>query len=200
MWGPEPQLRSERRTLDVLVEETALHILFICTGNICRSPTGERLAAAYGTELQIPGFVASSAGTRAVIASPMHERAELVLEGLGGDATGFAARQLTPKIAGEADLILTMTRAHRDKVLEIAPRLLRRTFTLSEASRLASDDDVAVIGDLAGLRSRLSAKDSPDVPDPIGQDAEVFAAVGTQIADLLPPILELCKRSAGPHC
>lgn len=126
----------------------------------------------------------------------MHERAALVLEGLGGDATGFVARQMTPRIASEADLVLTMTRAHRDRVLGIAPRLLRRTFTLTEASQLASAAHVRHLSDLAELRPQLDAKASPDVPDPIGQDAEVFAAVGTQIADLLPPILELCKRSS----
>lgn len=171
--------------------------MFICTGNICRSPTGERLAAAYAADLQIPDFVTSSAGTRAVIASPMHERAALVLEGLGGDPAGFVARQFTAKVAADADLVLTMTRTHRDRVLELAPRLLRRTFTLTEAAKLATDADAGHIGDLAGLRQRLTAQDSPDVPDPIGQDAEVFAGVGAQIAALLPPILDLCKRSSG---
>lgn len=90
-----------------------------------------------------------------------------------------------------------MTRAHRDKVLELAPRLLRRTYTLTEAALLAADVDAQHVEDLAGLRPRLDREESPDVPDPIGQDAEVFAAVGAQIAGLLPPILELCKRSSG---
>jgi protein-tyrosine phosphatase len=151
---------------------------------------------AHGAKLKIPGFVASSAGTRAVTAHPIHERAASVLEGLGGDPTNFAARQLTPRIASEADLILTMTRAHRDRVLELAPRLLRRTFTLTEAARLAAEAEVGTVNELAGLRPRLSTQDSPDVPDPIGLDAEVFAAVGMQIAELLPPILEVCLRTS----
>lgn len=127
----------------------------------------------------------------------MHDQAALVLEGLGGDARGFAARQLTPKIASAADLILTMTRAHRDKVLEMAPRLLRRTFTLMEAAELAAHADARHIKDLAALRPQLAIQDAPDIADPIGQDAAVFAAVGFQIAELLPPILKLCKRSSG---
>jgi len=45
------------------------------------------------------------------------------------------------------------------------------------------------------LRPRLGTTDRPDIPDPIGQSPEVFAAVGTQIADLLPPIMELCRRT-----
>jgi protein-tyrosine phosphatase len=62
-----------------------LHILFVCTGNICRSPSAERLATAAGAS-------ASSAGTRAVIGHPMHPESARVLRDLGGDPDGFVAR------------------------------------------------------------------------------------------------------------
>ena len=172
-----------------------MHILFVCTGNICRSPTAERLAAAYAEQYGIADFTASSAGTCAVIGHPVHRDAAVVLEGLGGDTSGFTARQLTAKIASAADLIIAMTGAHRDVVLETAPRQLRRIFTLTEASRLAAMDDAETLADLAGLRPRLGTTDKPDIPDPIGQSPEVFAAVGAQIAGLLPPIMELCRRT-----
>jgi protein-tyrosine phosphatase len=87
-----------------------------------------------------------------------------------------------------------MTRAHRDAVLELAPRQLNRTFTLSEAARLVSECSARAIADLSALRPHLAAHESPDIPDPIGQGAEVFSMIGSQIADLLPPILELCER------
>jgi len=172
-----------------------VHVLFVCTGNICRSPTAERLAAAYATVHGITDFTTSSAGTRAVIGHPIHRDAATVLETLGGDASDFAARQLKPKIAAAADLIITMTGAHRDIVLEAAPRQLKRTFALTEAARLASMDVADTISDLAALRPHLTAIDIADIPDPIGQSPEVFAAIGSQIAKLLPPILELCQRS-----
>jgi protein-tyrosine phosphatase len=172
-----------------------MHILFVCTGNICRSPTAERLAAAHAAQYAIPDLTASSAGTRAVIGHPVHRDAAVVLEGLGGDTSGFAARQLTAKIASSADLIIAMTGTHRDIVLETAPRQLQRTFTLTEASHLASMDEAETLADLAGLRPRLGTKDKPDIPDPIGQSPEVFAAIGAQIAGLLPPIMELCRRT-----
>lgn len=140
--------------------------------------------------------MASSAGTRAVIDHPIHRDAVPVLERLGGDASDFAARQLTAKIAASADLILTMTTTHRDTVLELAPRQLRRTFTLAEAAALAARDDVRDVDDLAALRSQLDRRDRVDVTDPIGQGGDVFAAVGARIAELLPPILDLCGRSA----
>ena len=172
-----------------------MNVLFVCTGNICRSPTAERLAAAYAAEEGMLDFTASSAGTRAVIGHPIHPDAAIALRELGGDASDFAARQLKSKIASDAELIITMTGAHRDTVLEAAPRQLKRTFTLTEAARLASMDGADTLADLAALRPHLTANDMADVRDPIGQSPEVFAAVGAQIADLLPPIMELCRRT-----
>jgi protein-tyrosine phosphatase len=156
----------------------------------------ERLAAVYGARFQLQDFDASSAGTRAVIGHPIHHDAARVLEELGGDVSNFAARQLTEGIASDADLVLTMTKAHRDIVLELAPRRLHMVFTLSEAARLASECDAQAVADLAALRPQLAAHEMSDVPDPIGRSAETFAMVGSQIADLLLPILELCRRSS----
>ncbi len=170
--------------------------MFVCTGNICRSPTAERLAAASGARLGIPDFTTSSAGTRAVIGHPIHPHAATVLQGLGGDTSDFAARQLTHRIASEADLILTMTKAHRDAVLEIAPHKLRRTFTLSEAAHLIAEKGAHDLADLATLRAHANSADLPEILDPIGQSEVVFEEVGAQIAAMLPPILELCHRTS----
>ena len=172
-----------------------MRILFVCTGNICRSPTAERLAAAYAVQHKIPDLSASSAGTQAVIGHPIHREAAIVLDRLGADISDFAARRLTFKIATAADLIITMTSAHRDVVLETAPRQLSRTFTLTEVAQLASMEGAETIADLGGLRPTLAASETLDIPDPIGQSPDVFATVGSQIADLLPSVLELCRRS-----
>lgn len=180
-------------------ERSALHVLFVCTGNICRSPTAERLAAARSARLQVPQFTVASAGLRAVIGYPIHPHAAQVLQRLGGDTSGFAARQFTPKLGANADLVLTMTTAHRDAVLERAPRLLNRTFTLSEAALLATEFEVVAAAKLADVRGQIAAAEFEDIPDPIGQDHEVFASVGAQIAELVPPIIELCLRSSSPE-
>lgn len=128
-----------------------------------------------------------------MIGHPIHPETVRVLEDLGGETSNFAARQLTPRIASDADLVLAMTRAHRDAVLELAPARLHRTFTLSEAATLAAEHGANSVADLAALRPHLAGWDLPDIADPIGQSADVFTAVGSQIADLLEPILRLCR-------
>lgn len=171
-----------------------MHILFVCTGNICRSPTAERLAVAEGARQRIPNLVVSSAGTRAVIAHPVHREAAVILERLGGDASAFAARQLTPRIASDADLIVTMSRDHRDAVLELAPHKLQRTFTMAEVAELASEFRACTLSSLVELRPQLAGRRLPDIADPIGQEAAVFAEVGSKIAAVIPAIVELSRR------
>jgi protein-tyrosine phosphatase len=133
-----------------------------------------------------------------VIAHPIHHDAALVLEQLGGDTSGFFARHLTSRIASNADLVLTMTRGHRDTVLELAPQQLNRTFTLIEAARLTTEFNARNVADFAALRPQLPADELSDIADPIGKSSDVFASVGSQIAGLLPPILELCRPSRAP--
>ena len=77
--------------------------------------------------------------------------------------------------------------------MELAPHKLHRAFTLTEASQLASKHGAKTLADLKDLRPLLSEDDIGEVADPIGQGPEVFVMVGARIAELLPPILELCR-------
>ncbi|CAM3159500.1 protein-tyrosine-phosphatase [Prescottella defluvii] len=167
-----------------------MQLLFVCTGNICRSPTAERITAAWSARTGRSDLAASSAGTRAVVGGSMEPTAAQILSDLGGSADGFAARQLTPAIASSADLVLTMTESHRDAVLRMAPRQLKRTFTLLEAAHLASARGSATVAELAMARGTVPRPGNADVPDPIGRSAIVFGDVGDQIdqalLDLLP--------------
>lgn len=151
---------------------------------------------AHGNRLSMGGVAVSSAGTRAVIGDPIHPEAVQVLDHLGGDPFSFRARQLTARIASSADLIVTMTRSHRDSVLGLAPSKLHRTFTLAEVSQLVSRFDPDTVADLSPLRSRLTTSDVVDVPDPMGRGPEVFEAAATLILELLPPVMAVCARSA----
>jgi protein-tyrosine phosphatase len=171
-----------------------VHILFVCTGNVCRSPVAERLTAAYARRLIAPELVASSAGTRAVAGHPMHPDSARALEELGGDASDHSARQVTAKLASAADLVLTMTKDHRNAVLELAPRQLNRTYTLYEAASLAAESGERGLQAFPDLRSYISANDVQDVEDPFGRAAAVHGDVVHEIARLLTPVLDLCRR------
>lgn len=171
-----------------------VRILFVCTGNVCRSPVAERLAKEYARLVSISDFQPESAGTHAMVGNPVDSEASRALELLGGDASGHVARQVSGKILMAADLILTMSTAHRTSVLELAPRQLNRTFTLHEASRLASGYGVRTLSDLADLRSQLIEHKPMDVADPFGRSPQLHLAIAREISGLLPPVLDLCRE------
>lgn len=166
-----------------------MHVLFVCTGNICRSPTAERLTTAYAHEAGME-LTSSSAGTHGLTGHPMDPTAATVLHQLGGESDGFLARRITPRIAGDADLVLTMTATHRDAVLAIAPRKLRSTFTLLEAVGLAEASGAKSIADIADARAHHSVG-TLDIDDPYRRTHDVYEEIGQQIADALPAILRL---------
>ena len=194
--------------------DPVFRVLLVCTGNICRSAFAERLGRAWLEETpatRAAGVQLTSAGTRAVVGSGMHPDTALVLAGYGAHAGDFRARQLSATHLAEADLVLTMTRAHRRDVLALAPRGLARTFTLREAAALLDlvdgGDEIggstaplrarAVVAALAEARPRRLAAgdDDVDVPDPINQPVEVHEAVGELIVGALLPLL---RSLAGP--
>ena len=194
-----------------------MRILFVCTGNICRSPMGERLTRAFLDDTLGASAAAigtSSAGTHAVVGSGMEPSSALVLSGLGGDPTGFRAQQLTGDLIDAADLTLTMTRRHRRAALKLAPRAMFRTYTLREAADLLEGVDrralpsvgsldertkalVAALGAQRATRRRVE-HDSDDVVDPMGHGSSVHQEVGEQIFGALIPLLQaLCDAPAG---
>ena len=169
-----------------------MHVLFICTGNLCRSPIAERFALAHAKRLAVRGLRVSSAGTRAVVGRPMNPDSASVLEELGGDATGFAARQLTKRILADADLVVAMERRHRDAVLELSPTHLHRTFTLHEIECLVTRFGVQRTEELSPLRSHIrESEGGHDVPDPMGRGHEIHRIVGERIATSLVSVFHL---------
>ncbi|MGY1802940.1 hypothetical protein ACI78T_06640 [Blastococcus sp. SYSU D00922] len=189
------------------VSRDPFRILLVCTGNICRSAFAERLGRAWLDETLGDGageVAITSAGTRAVVGSAMHPDSALVLRGYGVEAGDFRARQLTEELPVVADLVLTMTRAHRNQVLGLAPRALARTFTLREAAALISllgeDSDLggdgfadrarALVRSMADARpGRAATRTDDDVWDPINQPIEAHEEAGEVIVETLLPLL-----------
>ena len=162
---------------------TPFRVLFVCIGNVCRSPLGERLLAA---RLKPEAFAVSSAGIGAMVGSPMAPEAAQHLEAYGGSADGFAAQQLTPAMVAESDLVLTATKAIRSRVLEDTPTALRRTFTVLELAALldvvpGEGGPEVLVRTAANERSR-AALDDYDVPDPYGRGDEAHAEAARLMA------------------
>ena len=166
----------------------AFRLLFVCTGNICRSPFAEILTR-HLLRGRLGGraaaaFDVSSAGVAAVVGSAMHpdSRAELAPWGLdGAPADGFVARQLQSSMIEQSHLVLGATSRHRSAVVEQCPAALPITFGLREFARLAAAVDPAelpahpvarahALVELSRLRRGLVPPDpeGDDVPDPIG--------------------------------
>ncbi|CAJ60686.1 MULTISPECIES: arsenate reductase/protein-tyrosine-phosphatase family protein [Frankia] len=113
-------------------------VLMVCTGNLCRSPLAEHLAAARFGAAPGAAPVFHSAGVYAEPAAPMHPHAAALLRARGVDPGAFRTRPLTAELIGASDLVLCATRQHRSAVVALAPRALRRTFTVREFGRLTS--------------------------------------------------------------
>jgi protein-tyrosine phosphatase len=157
-------------------QQMACLVLFVCTGNTCRSPLAEalckkRLADRLGCaveELPARGFLVLSAGLAAAPGSPAAAEAEQVARSYGADLSAHHSRPLTPELAERADYLVGMTHSHL--------RALADHFAPS------------------GVRPRLLDPDG-DIADPIGREQPVYEECGQQIwrhletlvAEILPP-------------
>ncbi|PWC13678.1 protein tyrosine phosphatase [Brenneria roseae subsp. americana] len=97
-------------------------ILVVCVGNICRSPTGERLL-----KQALPNKHIASAGLGALVDKPADVMARDVAQAHGLSLEGHSAQQLTSSLCRQYDLILVMEKRHVDAVSKIAPEVRGKT-------------------------------------------------------------------------
>ncbi len=102
-------------------------ILVVCTGNICRSPIGERLL-----RKRLPGVKVKSAGVHGLVKRPADATAADVAANHGVSLEGHAGRKLTAEMARNYDLILAMESEHIAQVTAIAPEVRGKTMLFGQ--------------------------------------------------------------------
>lgn len=109
-------------------------ILVVCAGNICRSPAAAQLlAAGLEDDTQV-----SSAGLDAMVGYGLDPDMAAAMRRAGITPQPHRARRLNPWLLEVADLVLTMDRTQRSRVLEFAPQMMNRTFPLREFALICS--------------------------------------------------------------
>ena len=121
-------------------------IVFICTGNTCRSPMAEGLFRAHNGE-EKTGLTAASAGLYTENGLPASANAVAAAGERGADISAHRSRQLTAEMARGAKYLVCMTGSHYDRLCELFPDCADKIFTL-----LPEDISDPFGGDLATYR------------------------------------------------
>lgn len=148
-------------------------ILFVCTGNTCRSSMAEALFKHLLERGGLSGqYQVQSAGTSASPDMPASRHAMQALEELGIDLSCHASRLITVEMINEADLVLTMTASHKQQLIRMKPDAWEKIFTLKEYS---------------------DSGPGSDIEDPFGGDLETYVACRDAIMRSLERLLNKLK-------
>lgn len=129
------------------------NILFLCTGNSCRSPIAEGLLRSTVSDRDVK---VSSAGTHAFEGAPASENSIKAMELYDLDISSHEARQLTEEILREVDLVFAMASDHIEYVKKVFPKYFDKTYLLR---RFGRENDHLM---------------NEDVEDPIGGSIEQY--------------------------
>jgi protein-tyrosine-phosphatase len=133
-------------------------VLFVCTGNSCRSIMAEGLMRSALKGLGKEGIEVSSAGVSAVDGFRPTSETIGSMKRAGVDISGFRSRALTDEMIRETDLILVMADHHRDDIIKRVPQAVSKTHILKQYGR----------------RDNSCACEDLNIFDPIGRPEEFY--------------------------
>jgi protein-tyrosine-phosphatase len=145
------------------------HVLFVCTGNTCRSPMAEglfRMAIANRKD-----FAVSSAGVAASKGSPMSSETRAILKKRGASFAGSGSRPVSDAILREATHVFAMTEGH---------------LAALESRHPEHADKFFLVREFAGISDKSKGV---DVPDPIGMGLSAYEEVAKVLAAAIPSII-----------
>ncbi|WP_082465878.1 arsenate reductase/protein-tyrosine-phosphatase family protein [Agreia sp. Leaf210] len=192
-------------------------VLFVCTGNICRSPLAEQLFRSQ-TRSMSDLVSTRSAGTHALTGRPMTSEAAFLSQALGGDPSDHMARDLTTEGVQRADLILVAAREHRAAVVSLVPRASRKTFTLREFQRLLETHAertpraqacprkrnreglggfIADVSSMRGLSRVVRRPGDDDIVDPYRRSFETYEEAGQLILSAVTEVSRNLQAATG---
>lgn len=122
---------------------------------------------------QILGVTVQSAGTDVFLRQTANEKAILAMEEMGIDIKKHISQPLEQKLIDEADLILTMTKSHKERLVASFPHAEIKTFVLKEYLSLVTG---------GGSRDL-------DIMDPYGQDLQVYRKTAMEIKEILSKLI-----------
>src|ERR1022692_3498030 len=149
-------------------------VLFVCTGNVCRSPMAEGI---FRQAVQGRGnYRVISAGLGAMHGQPPSAFAVQAVKELGMDISALRSRMLTPELVQQADYIFGMTHSHVDTVMLLYPQAAEKTFLLREFDETLDTFE-------------------KDISDPIGGSYEVYLNCRDQIEQGIVSLLRFIEQN-----
>lgn len=164
------------------------NILFVCTGNICRSA----FASAYlGYLLKDSRVVVESAGTEALVGHAMDQRALLIADHLGVDGSAHRARQLTGRMLSTASLVVVFGPEHYKWIQENNPEAIVKTMAIRQfansSEQIVSDPRGFSLFDLlsAVKRTKPALDGSSWIRDPYKKDDLEYMQIMGEVTQTL---------------